>query len=235
MTKCIIPILGKRIRATVLDECGNVPDPETACSWVATDGFITLTLTSETEDGPEIITRTANGHLCVNEKVSDTFKRFMLEMEFCGVNPDLLSIVTNAETYDDYSGSPAGFTVAEGTVDKRFSLELWTGLSGAQCQPGQDTASGYVLLPFVNAGVMGDIEVDGENAITFSMTGAFTRGGNNWGVGPFDVLQDTTASPDPVAAPLPTALDPLDHLLLVETGLALPPSACECQPMPAAA
>src|SRR3546814_19393235 len=104
-------------------------------------------------------------------------------MEFCGVDPDLLSVTTNAEPYADYDLENAGFTVAEGTIDKRFSFELWTGLSGRACEPGDEEASGYLLLPFVNAGVLGDIEVTGEDAVTFSMTGAFTKGGNAWGVG----------------------------------------------------
>lgn len=221
MTKCFIPVLGKRIRATALDECGNLPASGDLTSVVATDGFISLTLTSEIEEGTEIITRKADGSLCVNERTSDSFKRFTLEMEFCGVDPDLASLTTNAEPYQDYDDENAGITVAEGTIDKKFALELWTGLSGRACEPGDEEASGYLLLPFINAGVLGDIEVTGEDAITFSMTGAFTRGGNAWGVGPYAVLMDTG-----VPSVLPTALDPLDHLLLVETGVAPPPSAC---------
>src|SRR3546814_7790112 len=64
-------------------------------------------------------------------------------MEFCGVDPDLLSVTTNAEPYADYDLENAGFTVAEGTIDKRFSFELWTGLSGRACEPGDEEASGY--------------------------------------------------------------------------------------------
>jgi hypothetical protein len=221
MTKCFIPVLGKRIRATALDECGNLPASGDETSVVATDGFISLTLTSEIEEGTEIITRKADGSLCVNERTSDSFKRFTLEIEFCGVDPDLLSITTNAEPYADYSLENAGITVAEGTINKRFGLEMWTGLSGRACEPGDEEASGYLLLPFVQAGVLGDIEVTGEDAVTFSMTGAFTKGGNAWGVGPFNVLMD-----EGTPAVLPTALDPLDHLLLVETGVAPPPASC---------
>lgn len=221
MTKCFIPVLGKRIRVISLDVCGNLPASGDLTSVVATDGFISVTLTSEIEEGTEIITRKADGSLCVNERTSDSFKRFTVEMEFCGVDPDLLSVTTNAEPYADYDLENAGFTVAEGTIDKRFSFELWTGLSGAGCEEGDEEASGYLLLPFVNAGVLGDIEVTGEDAVTFSMEGAFTKGGNMWGTGPFNVLLNAA-----VPAVLPTALDPLDHLLLVETGLAPPPSAC---------
>lgn len=91
-----------------------------------------------------------------------------------------------------------------------------------------------MLLPFVVGGVLGDIEITGEDAVTFSMTGAYTKGGNGWGVGPYDVLMDNTTPPG-VEAPLPTALDPFDHMLLVSTSVAPPPlpmTDCGAQPMP---
>lgn len=334
-TRCFTPIFGKRIRVTRLDACGNVPVAGTASSYVATDGFVSVNLSAEVEDGNEIITRKADGSICVNERQSSSFKRFNVEMEFCGVNPDLLSLTTNAEQYKDVSDT-LGIVVPEGTIDKKFGFELWTGLSGQACEPGVEEASGYLLLPFVNAGVIGDLSIDGENAVSFSMTGAFTRGGNAWGVGPFkviaggaganevqtvtitgtptggsftltwpgigttapiaynavnsavqtallalggvetgdvvvtggpgpgtpyvltfgggwankDVLQLTatgafTGGTNPAVAvttttpgssgtglPIPTTLDPLDHLLLIETDLAPPPSACAIQSMP---
>ena len=229
-TKCIIPILGKRIRVTELDSCGNPPPPLEPEAFVATDGFISLTLSADVEEGTEILTRKANGALCVNERQASSFKRFSIEIEFCGVNPSLLGLVTNAEGYQDYAGDVAGITVAEGTIEKYFALELWTGLSGQACEPGAEEASGYMVLPFVNGGVLGDITIDGENAVTFSLTGAYTRGGNAWGVGPFEVLLDGSANP----AALPSPLDPLDHLLLIDTSLAPPPEACDLQAMPEA-
>lgn len=226
-TRCFTPVLGKRLRATRLDDCGNVPASGTAGSISVTDGFISVTLSSEVEDGSEIITRKADGSLCVNERTADSFKRFMVEIEFCGVDPGLLSLVTNGEVYLDHAGDTAGITVPEGTIDATFGFELWTGLSGAACPTGVDEASGYLLLPFVQAGVLGDVEINGEDAVTFSMTGAFTKGGNAWGTGPYNVVLDGG-----VAAELPTALDPLDHLLLMETGVTPPASVCGLQAMP---
>ena len=229
-TKCYTPILGKRLRVTALDSCGSVPAAATADSLVVTEGFISVTLSSEIDDGAEIITKTANGALCVNEQLPGNFKRFTAEIEFCGVNPSLLSFMTNAETYLDSAAAVAGFTVPEGAVDKRFALELWTGISGAACPVGAAFYGGYLLLPFVNAGVLGNIEVTGEDAITFSMTGAYTRGGNNWGVGPYNVVMDDSVTPVP--GPLPTALDPLDHLLLMDTEVSPPVASCSPYPMP---
>ena len=100
------------------------------------------------------------------------------------------------------------------------------------CGEGAEEAGGYLLLPFVQAWVLGDLEIGSENSIDFSMTGAATRGGNGWGVGPYNVLLDPT-TPPAVPAPLPTALSPADHLLIMDTGLAPPPSAAgQLQAMP---
>lgn len=224
-THCYIPVLGKRLRCTELNASAAVE--KGTSQQVSTDGFITINLSSEVEDGTEIIQRNASGALCVNERAADSFKRFNVEIEFCGVNPDLLGIVSNAEVYADYISDIAGFTVPEGELNKTFALELWTGLSGQA-----SAASGYLLLPFVQAGVLSDITVDGENAVTFGITGAFTKGGNAWGVGPYNVVYDDTA-PTPLAAPLPTALDPLDHLLLIDTLVAPPAVACDAAVVPA--
>uniref|UniRef100_A0AAU7J869 Major tail protein n=2 Tax=unclassified bacterial viruses TaxID=12333 RepID=A0AAU7J869_9VIRU len=222
-TKCIIPLLGKRLRATELDNCGAV---FTGAMQVSTDGFTSITLSAEVEEGTEIIVRKASGAMCVNERMPNSFKRFTVETEYCGVNPSLLAIVTNAEEYSD-GDDVIGFTVPEGEIRKWFALELWTGLSGAVCAPGSEEASGYMLLPFVAAGTLGDIEITGDAEITFSMTGGYTKGGNQWGVGPYNVY----GSP---AGPLPEAVDPFDHLLMIETSVAPPPEACDPSAVPTA-
>jgi hypothetical protein len=228
-TTCFIPILGKRLRVTNLDACGNVPAAGVVDQQLVTDGFMTVTLSSEVEDGAEIITKKADGTICVNEKLASSFKRFTLGLSFCGVNPSLLAMVTNAHTVADYTVSNvAGIGVGEGAINKQFALELWTGVTGAACLPGAAFQGGYLLLPFVKAGVLGDITVDGENAITFSMTGAYTKGGNAWGTGPYNVLNNLSSAP----AALPTAIDVLDHMILLQTNLAPPASACSPLPIP---
>lgn len=230
-THVFIPMLGKRIRVTSLDECGNVPEAATEGAFIVTNGFVSVGLSAEVEDGTEILQKKADGSLCVNERLASSFKRFTVEIEFCGVNPSLASKVSNAAPYEDAAGDIAGFTIGEGEMRKKFALEMWTGLSGAACAEGAEEASGYLLLPFVQAGVPGDMTFDGENSVNFNLTGAYTKGGNAWGVGPYLVAMDDA---DPaVPAALPTALDPFDHLLLMDTGVAPPPEAAEPQPMPA--
>lgn len=214
------PIQGKRVRVTSLDECGRVTSESK--SYVS-DGFVSVNISSEVEEGAEILTKKFTGALCVNEKNADSFKYFTLELEFCGVDPALLSIVSNAKDYKDAGNDVAGFTVAEGTITKKFALEMWVGLSGQACEEGAQEASGYLLLPFIQSGVIGSLEFGSEDSMTFSLSGARTRGGNGWGKGPHNVVYGADQTP----APLPTALDPLDHLLLMDTGLAVPAHSSE--------
>lgn len=223
------PILGKRIRVTKLGASGQIPASATADSFLATDGFVRVNISAEVEDGTEIVTKKADGTYCVNEKQANSLKRLNLEIEFCGVNPALLGLVSNAEGYADYAGDIAGITIPEGAINKKFALELWTGLDSSTVVASGDEGSGYLLLPYVNAGTIGDLSADGENALNVSMTGAYTKGGNSWGVGPYDVVKDDLDA----AAPLPTALDALDHLLLLQTMLAPPASNDDLQAMPA--
>lgn len=225
VTHVFTPVLGKRIRVTELTAAGGIGSEATS---LATDGFITINLSSEVETGTEIIVRKASGALCVNEKRPDSFKRFNVEIEFCGVNPSLLTLMTNAEPYMDAAGDLAGITVPEGEIEKQFALELWTGLSGYVSGGGEEEASGYFLLPFISAGTLGDITVNSENAVTFSLSGAYTKGGNAWGVGPYDVVK-TEEGAD---SALPEAIDAFDHLLLLDTALAPPPVATEATPVP---
>lgn len=214
------PVLGKRFRMTALDDCGRIPEPEAEDVVAVSDGFISVTLSAEVEEGTEIIVKKADGSLCVNERLASSFKNFTLEMEFCGVDPGTLSLSTNAEMYENYESLASGIVVPEGLINKRFAFELWTGLSGQACDDDVEEASGYMLLPYVQAGIINGLTVDGENSVSFTLASAYTRGGNAWGRGPYDVMSN-----EGVADVLPTALDPLDHFLLVETGIAPPPVA----------
>lgn len=222
-TRCFKPIFGKRIRVSKMNAC-CVPATGGSCAEVTTDGFISLSLSSEVEDGAEVITRKASGALCINQKAPDAFKRFTLEMEFCGVDADLLSFMTNMTAYTDYNDDVVGATVYEGTVEEKFGLEIWTGLAGEACPTGVEEASGYVVLACVNAGVLGDITIDGENAVSFTMTGAYTVSGNGWGRGLHEVVLDDGGDP----AILPSALLSTEPMLIMETGVSPPPSACGC-------
>lgn len=212
-THTYAPLFGRRIRVTQLSGSGS----PTGLNYFVTKGFVSVSLSAETEDGAEIIQRNANNELCINEKLSSTFKRLTASVRFCGVNPTLLSWMSNAETYQDYAGDDAGFTLSEGLIEGFFALELFTGLSGSL---GDANAGGYGLLPFLTKGTLADLTFDGENAVDFTIENMQSVSGNQWGVGPYNVVMNGDATP--AAAPLPTALDPLTHFLLLDTAVAAP-------------
>lgn len=222
--KNFAPLMGKRIRLTEMDNCGRViPDGV----HMTMDGLVSVGLSPEVEDGAEIMSKRIDGSICVNEKQSDSFKYFGLNVTFCGVHPTALALTTNAEEYlSQIDQSVLGFTVRAGAIKKYFAFELWTGLAGVACDENTQEASGYLLLPFVVAGTVGEVTFDSENAVNFTMTGAKTKSNNAWGVGPYNVVQGA----DGTGAALPTPLDPYDHLLMLETGLAVPAVSTDAEP-----
>lgn len=212
-THTYAPLFGRRIRVTQLDGSGSY----TGQNFFVTKGFVSVALSSETEDGAEIIQRNANNELCINEKLATTFKRLNATVRFCGVNPTLLDWMSNAKVYQDAAGDDAGFTLDEGAIEGHFALELFTGLAGSL---GDLTAGGYALLPFLSKGTLANLEFNGENAVDFSVENMLSVSNNQWGTGPYNVVMDSSATPAP--GKLPTALDPLTHFLLLDTAVAAP-------------
>ena len=47
-TKCFTVVRGKRLRVTRLDDCGNPPPSEAENALVVTNGFSTVSLSSDT-------------------------------------------------------------------------------------------------------------------------------------------------------------------------------------------
>lgn len=233
-TTCFAPVLGKKIRVTRLDNCCNPAPAGTECGMAISDGFIRVSMSTETTEGTEITTTKADGTVCYSVRTPDSFNRMTVEIEFCQVDPDLFEMMSNAEPFVDYNGDTTGFTVGEGSLEKRFALELWTGLASneeACLTPGAEEGSGYFLLPCLQGGVLGDFEVVGDGESNFTITGAFTNKAIGWGVGPYDVMLDAEGEPAPLPAP---GLETSKHFLATLTGVAPPPAACGCQPMPGA-
>lgn len=179
-THTYAPLFGRRIRVTQMLGSGIVGE-----NYFVTDGFVSFSLAAETEDGAEIILRNAQNQLCINERLSSTFKRLSVTTRFCGVNPLLYSWMSNAEGYMDWAGDMAGFTLSEGPIEGNFALELFTGLAGSL---NDVNANGYALLPFMQKGTLADIELTGEDAVDFSIQNMISVSGHDWGVGPYDVL-----------------------------------------------
>lgn len=228
-TKCLSLVRGRRIRLTRLDGCGRPVYGE--ASSVTSKGFITVGFTANTTESDEINVTNAAGEVCVFEPAETTLTGYGVEITFCEVDPELLALVTGQAVYVDAFGNVSGFTINTkvSLEGQGFALELWSGVAGGDaCSTvGAEGNYGYTLLPYLKGGILGDFTVE-NGSVTFTVTGANTRDGNNWGVGPYaDVM--LTAASEP--GPLPTALDGDDHLLLTATGIAPPEALCGTRPL----
>jgi hypothetical protein len=221
---CFSMVRGRAMRVTRLDGCGSVDlGPDAA---IASDGFITVQFTAQTEEGETISVTNAAGKICILDEPCPTFTGYEVQVEFCGVNPLLLELMTGQASVTDAEGNRNGFRMNTG-VDacaSGFALEVWSGVPSAVCDPGSGVSYGYFLVPFLKGGVVGDFSI-GNDAVNFTLSGAKSKDGNNWGVGPYDVVKDDVGAPGPLLEPL----DSRDHLHMELTSV--PPPDPDCTPI----
>lgn len=220
-------IRGKSIRVTLVDANGRAVIGED--SVVATKGFLTLTYTTNSEEGEGINVTNANGDTCVSEAAKPTFTGFGVEAEFCDVDFAMFTILTGQEIVLDSSGKAIGITESTDVsiADVTFALETWTGADtkGAAASAGSQGQFGYVLTPFLTGGLISDITVENA-AITFTVTGMTTKNGNAWGKGPHAV--ELVAGK---AAPLRVGLKANDHRRIMITEVAPPAQYAGATPL----
>lgn len=228
-TKCLSLVKGRRIRLTRLDGCGRPVFGD--CSSVTSKGFISVAFTANTTESDEINVTNAAGEVCVFEPAETTLTGYGVELSFCEVDPDLFGLVTGQPTVVDNDGNVIGFDVDTQTSlsGQGFALELWAGsASGDACATeGAQGSFGYLLLPFLRGGIIGDFTVE-NGAVTFTITGANTRDGNAWGVGPYrDIQIGTGGLPGPLLTPIGTTV----ALRTILTNVAPPEALCGCRPL----
>jgi hypothetical protein len=216
-------VRGRVMRVTKVDGCcAPVYGPD---NQVVTEGFVSVALTANVNEPEEISVVNAAGKTCVRDPGCPEFQGYSAEITFCEVSPCLFSLVTGQPSVTDSEGEIIGFRMNTGisTCDSGFALEVWMGVPGVACS-GDAGAFGYLLLPCLQGGVVGDFTIENA-AVTFTVTGAATKDGNGWGVGPYDVVE---AAGGGAAGPLPDPLDPDDHLYVIFTTVAPPDETDGC-------
>jgi hypothetical protein len=231
-TKCLTPVKGRRLRVTRLDSCGRPVYGED--SQAVSKGFINVSFTANTTESDEINLTNASGEVCVFEASVQTLTGYTLEIQFCGVDPDLLSIVTGQPVVLGADGETViGFdidTSVEVTA-VNYAFELWMGApTGNACVPGSTGKFGYLLLPFLSGGILGDFTVENA-AVTFTVTGSATKDGNAWGVGPYSDIMLGNQTPTPLPGPMSTPVSATTALRLIETDLMPPEPVCGARPL----
>lgn len=219
--ECAKLIRGKMARFGKLDACGEVvPGPLNA---VITKGLITVTMTPTNYAGTAIQLPNATGELEIDDTPAPKFQNWGVSIAMIGVNPILVSLLTNQETWEGVeAGTVTGFTVGDDVDPEEFGfwMELWSGTSGTLCEDGA-VKYGWFLLPRLRSGAVGAITW-ANDAINLTIDGAITVAPNAFGVGPFDVTLDSGGDP----APLRQALGTRKHFLFDQVTLAPPVDEC---------
>jgi hypothetical protein len=182
-------VRGKRLRATRLDGCGRPVYGESSVA--VSDGAVSVAMTLNTSDTDAIVQQNMNGDKCVNEPAETEFSSYSVVITFCEVDPEVFSLITGQRVYLDANGNAVGFAVnSDVNLDNQgYALEVWAGVSaGSACDTeGAAGSWGYLLLPYLKGGVLGDHTIE-NGSINFTISGATTRDGNRWGSGPFNVM-----------------------------------------------
>jgi hypothetical protein len=200
-TKCYAQVRGRVIRVTRLDACGN-PDPG-ASAVVVSKRISTVAIDEVTDDGTNIRERNFGDELCIVDDAFTTIIGYTADITLCGVDPDLVSLLTGQPTVTNAAGDIVGFD-ATTSIDLDsfgFALEVWSRIAGAACDPSGFRPWGYTVLPFLKGGRIGGFSFE-NGAVQFTISGAQTRDGNGWGVGPYDVDRDESDAPSPLNTPL---------------------------------
>lgn len=222
ITKTLSLVKGRRIRVTRTDNCGRpvFGDESTSVS----KGFISVAYTAITNESDEISVPNAAGEICVFEPSETTLVGYSVEIVFCDVDPEVFSQITGNPVVRDAFGAAVGIDIDLDTdiSAQGFALELWAGSASLDaCETdGAQGSYGYLLLPFVKGGIVGDFTIE-NGAVSFTLTGGKTQKSNNWGFGPYaDIQIDEDGNAGKMLKILPKTV-PL-RLLLVDVA---PPTA----------
>ncbi|MGH8965313.1 MAG: hypothetical protein ACRDXB_08290, partial [Actinomycetes bacterium] len=224
---CPSLLRGTVLRATRLDACGRPVYGD--CNAVVSDGFITVSMSAETEEGEAINVTKANGQTCISEPGCEQLSHYTTEIEFCEVDPDLVNIMNPSfEVYRDFEGNPIGWDDSvELRCDLGYALEVWTGVYAAEdaCSgAGAQGQWGYLLLPWVVGGAPGDLEITND-AVSFTFNGR-TKVGSGWRRGPYNVQAGEGGVPVPMLKPI----GPQVPRRFFVTTIRPPEAECGCQP-----
>lgn len=228
MTECRTLIQGTRMRATLVDDCGAPVAGD--CSTIVSDGFISVGMSDQVENGDDFKVKNAAGVFCVNQRSRPQLNWIEVTIDLCNVMPELLSLLSGSPlVYDDATPTPnaVGFgTDSDAYASANFALEVWTNIGRAKGVPvcsGGTARYGYLLLPWLIEGTIDDVKIE-NGPVNFSIK-AITAEGHDWGVGPYDVVLDRLGAASPLIDALPTTR----HRHIQFTSLAPPAAECACQ------
>lgn len=197
-------VRGKTIRITNLDDCCSPPEEGSECALAVFDAFTIMSISANVEEGETLLTRKANGDVCVNERDPNLLQDLTVTLTLCQVQPEVISMITGWPVTRNSDGVAVGFDVMSGSSDREVALEAWSGVAGLDC--GAGARYGYSVLPCTSGWqIDGDLNlaagVSEEFTVTLTSTAKDTHG---WGFGPYAVQLQEDGEPGPLLDPLQT-------------------------------
>jgi len=216
------------IRVTRLDSCG-VPVVGADNGFVF-DCVASIAMAAATEDNDDIIYKSGTGRVCAIKRGCSQLLGYDVTLTIGAISPEFIDIVTGQPRYLGFDGAPIGFDSCQYECPgPGFALEWWAETIGGECTDNLPTHL-YGLLPWLQNGRVGDIELAGET-VELEYTGT-TKAGGGWGTGPYNV-QETDANGTP--GRLLTPLGDTCHRRIFQTRVAPPVAdpACDYITVPA--
>lgn len=179
-------VRGSSARVTRLDGCGRTIYGE--YSQAVTEGIVTAAFTANSTETEEINVVNFGGRRRIYEPSTAELAGYALTLTFADVDFETFEIITGQTLVFDAFGRVVGLEIDTGIPvdDNGFALEIWVDAQGSDVcdDPNAQGEWGYLLLPRLEGGIVGDFEV-GNGAVSFTITGANTVEGNRWGNGPY--------------------------------------------------
>lgn len=202
-TSTLTAVRGRVARVTRLDNCGRVVAGE--YNQAISDGIITAAFTANTTETEAVDVKNFSGRRCVYEPAVTELAGYSLTLTFCNVDFELFEIITKQPLVFDALGKVVGIEIdTKIKLDgDGFGLEIFTGSASGDACDDEDAEGefGYLLLPFLKGGIVGDFSVE-NGAVNFTITGANTREGSQWGNGPYAVEMDELGVAGPLFQPV---------------------------------
>lgn len=225
--QCHSVVRAPAARVTRLGPCGEILD--SACAYATTESFVDITLNKVNQDRQDAFQLNANGDSCVDKPKAPFLRWYDVTITFCNVDPELFNIVSAEPLILNDAMTPEAIgwcTLPDSPSASNFALEFWTGTEDEGCS-GTDVVYGYGLLPRITQGMIGNVTVN-NGVVNFTVNG-ITRGGNQWGVGPYNVIVNESGPNAGFPGPLLTPMNANAHKCFMWTELAPPPGVCGCQ------
>lgn len=230
---CHSVVRAEAVRVTRLGPCGELPtSASTGCDFATTSSIVDITLTKVYQERQDALQLSANGTICVDKPIAPILRWYEVVVTFCLVDPELFNIVSAEPLVLNDAAVPEAIgwdTMPESALASNFALEFWVGTEGEGCDEDDNVPYGYGLLPRVVQGTIGNITLN-NGVITFTVTG-ITRGANQWGEGPYNVIINETGANAGLPANMLTAIPAGAHKRFMWTELPPPEGVCGCQDM----